>query len=57
VVGVLEVGYCVRPTPVLFALLALICFGGALLFPEWQALVVALGVVFIVIAVYAWMIL
>ena len=46
-----------RPTPVLFALLALICFGGALLFPEWQALVVALGVVFIVIAVYAWMIL
>jgi hypothetical protein len=57
-VGVLEVGYCVRPTPVLFALLALICFGGALLFPEWQALVVlALGVVFIVIAVYAWLIL
>ena len=47
-----------RPTPVLFALLALICFGGALLFPEWQALVVlALGVVFIVIAVYAWLIL
>jgi hypothetical protein len=58
VVGVLEVGYCVRPTPVLFALLALICFGVALLFPEWQALVVvALGVVFIIIAVYAWMIL
>ena len=57
-VGVLEVGYCVRPTPVLFALLALICFGAALLFPEWPALVVlALGVVFIVIAVYAWMIL
>jgi hypothetical protein len=48
----------VRPTPVLFALLALICFGGALIFPEWQDLVVvALGVVFIVIAVYAWMIL
>ena len=47
-----------RPTPVLFGLLALICFGGALLFPEWQDLVVlALGVVFIVIAVYAWMIL
>jgi hypothetical protein len=58
VVRVLEVGYCVRPTPVLFALLALICFGGALLIPEWQALVVvALGVVFIFIAVYAWLIL
>jgi hypothetical protein len=58
VVGVLEVGYCVRPTPVLFALLALICFCGALLFPEWHSLVVvALGVVFIVIAVYAWLIL
>ena len=46
-----------RPTPVLFALLALICFGGALLFTEWQDLVVlTLGVVFIVLAVYAWLI-
>ena len=46
-----------RPTPVFFALLALICFGGGVLFPEWGTLVpvvlVAMGVVFIVIAAYA----
>ena len=50
-----------RLAPVFFALLALICFGGAVLFPEWGTLapvvLVAMGVVFIVIAVYAWMIL
>jgi hypothetical protein len=56
-VGVLEVG-ALRPTPVVFALLALICFGGAV-FSERGAivLVVVLGVLFITTAVYAWMIL
>jgi hypothetical protein len=57
-VGVVEDG-AVRPAPVLFALLALICFGVALLFPGWGTFMLGvLGVVvFIVLAIYAWMIL
>jgi hypothetical protein len=48
----------VRPTPVLFALLALICFGGAALSSDAGAVaLVVLGVVSIFTAVYAWMIL
>jgi hypothetical protein len=46
-----------RPTPVLFGLLALICFGGAVLSELGAVMLVVLGVLFIVTAVYAWMIL
>jgi hypothetical protein len=55
-VGVLEVGR-LRPTPVLFALLALICFGGVVISEKGTLVLVVLGVVFIVTAFYAWMIL
>jgi hypothetical protein len=56
-VGVLEVGQIVRLTPILFALLALICFGGAVFSEKGALVLVVLGVMFIVSAVYAWMIL
>ena len=46
-----------RPTPVLFGLLALICFGGAVLSERGAVMLVVLGVLFIVTAVYAWTIL
>jgi hypothetical protein len=47
-----------RPTPFLFALLALMCFGGAALSSDTGAVaLVVLGVVSIITAVYAWMIL
>ena len=46
-----------RPIPVLFGLLALICFGGAVLSERGAVMLVVLGVLFIVTAVYAWMIL
>ena len=46
-----------RPAPVLFGLLALICFGGAVLSERGAVVLVVLGVLFIVTAVYAWMIL
>ena len=55
-VGVLEVGR-LRPTPVLFALLASICFGGVVFSENGTLVLVVLGVVFIVTAFYAWMIL
>ncbi len=46
-----------RPTPVLFGLLALICFAGAVLSELGAVMLVVLGVSFIVAAVYAWTIL
>ena len=46
-----------RPTPVLFALLAPICFGAAVFSENWPLVLVVLGVVFIITAFYAWMIL
>ena len=46
-----------RPTPVLFGLLALICFGGAVLSEKGTLVLVGLGILFIFTAVYAWMIL
>jgi hypothetical protein len=55
-VGVLEVGR-LRPTPVLFALLASICFGGVVFSEKGTLVLLVLGVVFIVTAFYAWMIL
>jgi hypothetical protein len=45
-----------RPTPVLFALLALICFGSTV-FSGTGTLLLVVGVVLIITAFYAWMIL
>ena len=46
-----------RLTPLLFALLGLICFGGAVVSEEGTLVLEVLGVMFIVTAAYAWMIL
>ncbi len=46
-----------RPTPILFGLLALICFGGAVLSEKGAIVLVGLGILFIFVAVYAWLIL
>jgi hypothetical protein len=45
-----------RPTPILFALLTLICFASTV-FSGTGTVVLVLGVVFIITAFYAWMIL
>ena len=46
-----------RPTPILFALLALICFGSSVFSGTGTSVLVALGAVFVITAFYAWMIL
>lgn len=46
-----------RPTPILFALLALICFGSSVFSGTGTLVLVALGAVFVITAFYAWMIL
>ncbi len=46
-----------RPTPIVFALLALICFASTMFAGTGALVLVALGVMFIVTAFYAWMIL
>ena len=46
-----------RPTPILFAALALICFAGSVFSGTGTSVLVALGAVFVITAFYAWMIL
>jgi hypothetical protein len=46
-----------RPTPIVFALLALMCFASTAFAGVGALVLVMLGVMFIVTAFYAWMIL
>jgi hypothetical protein len=46
-----------RPTPIVFALLALFCFASTVFAGMGALMLVALGVMFIISAVYAWMVL
>ncbi len=46
-----------RPTPIVYALLALICLASTAFAGTGALVLVALGVMFIVTAFYAWMIL
>jgi hypothetical protein len=50
-------GGILRPTPIVFALLALICFASTIFAGLGASVLVALGVMFIITAFYAWMIL
>ena len=46
-----------RPTPIVFALLALICFTSTVFAGMGAVVLVALGVMFIITAAHAWMVL
>jgi hypothetical protein len=50
-------GRGLRPTPILFALLMPICFGGAVFSEKGALVLVVLGVMFVITAVFAWMVL
>jgi hypothetical protein len=50
-------GRTLRPTPIVFALLALICFASTALAGMGAVVLVALGVMFIITALHAWMVL
>jgi hypothetical protein len=50
-------GRALRPTPIVFALLALICFASTAFAGMGALVLVALGVMFTITAFYAWMIL
>jgi hypothetical protein len=45
------------PTPIVFALLALFCFASTAFAGMGAVMLVALGVMFVVTAAYAWMVL